>query len=103
LGHSGDPRSSGTGTPAILGVRDCRTPVLDSYSEVMGVSFVHGHPRHTGWVVAHVRRPNRAAPGQLPLLLVVPLPRPPAEGGGATSAPAAGSVSSARKSAITRS
>jgi hypothetical protein len=68
----------------------------------MGVSFVHGHPRRTGWVVAHVRRPNRAQAGQLPLLVVVPRPRPPAEGGGDTSAPAAGSVRSASKSAITR-
>lgn len=36
--------------------------------EVVGVSFVHGHGRATGWVVAHVRPPNRAAAGQLPLL-----------------------------------
>jgi hypothetical protein len=77
--------------------------VVNSGLEVVGVSFVHGHPRRTGWVVAHVRRPNRAVPGQLPLLLVVPLPRPPVDGGGATSEPASGSVNSARKSAITRS
>jgi hypothetical protein len=76
---------------------------MHSVMEVMGVSFVHGHPRRTGWVVGHVRRPNRAAPGQLPLLLLVPLPRPPAGGGGATKAPASGPVRSARKSAITRS
>lgn len=67
------------------------------------MSFVHGHPRRSGWVVAHVRRPNRAEQGQLPLLLVVPLPRPPADGGSDTGAPAAGPVSSARKLAITRS
>jgi hypothetical protein len=36
------------------------------------MSYVHGHPRDTGWVVAHVRRPSRAAPNQLPLLVVVP-------------------------------
>jgi hypothetical protein len=53
-------------------------------------------------VMAHVRRPNRAAPGQLPLLLAVPLPRAPAEGG-ATSVPDSEVVSSARKSAIARS
>ncbi|TQM38403.1 hypothetical protein FB388_5636 [Pseudonocardia cypriaca] len=88
---------------AMLGAPECPTPVLNSVSEVMGVSFVHGHPRRTGWVMGHVRRPNRAAPGQLPLLLPVPLPRPPAEGGGATKAPASGSVRSARKAAITRS
>jgi hypothetical protein len=73
--------------------------VVCSSAEVVEVSFVHGHPRREGWVVAHVRRPSRPELGQLPLLLVVPLPRPPAEEGGAD----AGSVSSARKSAITRS
>ncbi len=67
------------------------------------MSFVRGHPRRSGWVVAHVRRPNHAEPGQLPLLLVVSCPRPPADGGGATRAPAPGPASSARKSAITRS
>ncbi|HET6259773.1 MAG TPA: hypothetical protein VFE39_14085 [Pseudonocardia sp.] len=63
------------------------------------MSFVHGHARDTGWVVAHVRRPTRAEDGQLPLLAVVPLPRPaePDE----PEEPE--SVSSARKSAITRS
>lgn len=34
------------------------------------MSFVHGHPRDTGWVVAHRRRPNHAEDGQLPLLAV---------------------------------
>jgi hypothetical protein len=43
----------------------------------MTVSFVHGHARATGWVVAHVRRPTTAEGGQLPLLAVVPLPRDP--------------------------
>ncbi|WP_345608648.1 hypothetical protein [Pseudonocardia adelaidensis] len=65
------------------------------------MSFVHGHPRRTGWVVAHVRRPTRAAAGQLPLLLVVPLPREPSDSGGTTDGPASAPVSSARKSAIT--
>jgi hypothetical protein len=61
---------------------------------VVDVSFVHGHPRRTGWVVGHVRRPNRAGQGQLPLLVVVPPSRPAAGG--------SGPVSSARKPAITR-
>jgi hypothetical protein len=63
----------------------------------MRVSFVQGHARRTGWVVAHVRRPNRAEDGQLPLLAVLPLPRfhePDEE---------PEPLSSARKSAITRS
>ncbi len=44
------------------------------------MSFVHGHARHAGWVVAHRRAPHRAEDGQLPL----PVPRPPpsAECGG---------------------
>ncbi len=77
--------------------------MVNSGLEVVGVSFVHGHPRRGGWVMAHVRRPNRAAPGQLPLLLAVPLPRAPVEGGGATSVPDPEEVSSARKPAIARS
>lgn len=32
------------------------------------MSFVHGHARATGWVVAHRRHPHRAEHGQLPLL-----------------------------------
>jgi hypothetical protein len=32
--------------------------------EVVAVSFVHGHPRAAGWVVAHVRRPNHPEAGQ---------------------------------------
>ena len=32
------------------------------------MSFVHGHARAAGWVVAHVRRPNRPEAGQLSLL-----------------------------------
>jgi hypothetical protein len=41
------------------------------------MSFVHGHARDTGWVVAHRRRPSAAEDGQLPLLAVVPVePRP---------------------------
>jgi len=55
--------------------------------EVVDVSFVHGHPRRAGWVVGHVRRPNRAGRDQLPLLLVVPLPRPPADAGTSGQAP----------------
>jgi hypothetical protein len=32
------------------------------------MSFVQGHARAAGWVVAHVRRPNRPEAGQLSLL-----------------------------------
>ena len=42
------------------------------------MTFVHGHARDTGWVVAHRRRPNLAEDGQLPLTdvdQVVPRPR----------------------------
>lgn len=45
------------------------------------MSFVHGHARETGWVMAHVRRPSRAQDGQLPLL-AVPLPAPGPDGAG---------------------
>lgn len=75
--------------------------MLNWVPEVMDVSFVRGHPRRAGWVVAHLRRPNRPAPGQLPLLLVVA--SPPADGGGATKGSPARAVRSAKKSAITRS
>jgi hypothetical protein len=37
------------------------------------VSFVHGHARTAGWVVAHVHRPNLPEAGQLPLLPAKPL------------------------------
>lgn len=40
------------------------------------VSFVHGHARDTGWVVAHRRAPHRAEDGQLALPVAVPVPRP---------------------------
>lgn len=33
-----------------------------------GVSFIQGHARETGWVMAHRRRPNHAEEGQLSLL-----------------------------------
>jgi hypothetical protein len=36
--------------------------------------FVHGHPRESGWVVSHSRRPQRAGDDQLDLAL--PGPRP---------------------------
>jgi hypothetical protein len=42
---------------------------------VVAVSFVHGHPRAAGWVVAHVRRPNLPEAGQLPLLPATPDPQ----------------------------
>jgi hypothetical protein len=44
------------------------------------MSFVHGHARDTGWVVAHRRAPHRAEGGQLPLPVAVPAPRPPPPG-----------------------
>lgn len=80
------------------------------------MSFVHGHARNVGWVMAHRRRPNDAEDGQLPLLAVarpddaVPEPRTPpdnADGAEAVDQPPVRSsepaVTSARKSAITRS
>lgn len=39
------------------------------------MSFVHGHSRDTGWVVAHLRPPTDAEDGQLTL------PLPPSGGG----------------------
>lgn len=36
------------------------------------MSFVHGHARDTGWVVAHRRAPHRAEDGQLPLPVSAP-------------------------------
>jgi hypothetical protein len=44
------------------------------------MAFVHGHARDTGWVVAHLRRPNRAEEGQIPLVLALPKPRDPPPG-----------------------
>jgi hypothetical protein len=35
------------------------------------MAFVRGHARATGWVMAHVRAPNRAGEGQLALLPAV--------------------------------
>jgi hypothetical protein len=79
--------------------------VLHWSPEVVHVSFVHGHARATGWVVAHVRRPTRAEEGQLPLS------EPDAAAdqvdqsgpGVPDPGPAPAPVSSARTSAITRS
>lgn len=34
--------------------------------------FVHGHPRESGWVVSHFRRPRRAGDDQLDLALPGP-------------------------------
>src|SRR5689334_22780411 len=76
--------------------------------EVVDVSFVHGHARDTGWVMAHLRSPARPGPGQLPLLpgpvRLLP-PEDPAGESGPDSGRDCGSepLSSARKSAITRS
>jgi hypothetical protein len=70
--------------------------------EVVDMSFVHGHARATGWVMAHLRRPTRPEPGQLPLLpgaLALRLPEDP--DGSAEGARGAEPLTSARKSAIT--
>lgn len=40
------------------------------------MTYVHGHPRDAGWVVAHYRRPQAPEGGQLALPL--PEPREPA-------------------------
>src|SRR3712207_1063428 len=68
------------------------------------MAFVPGHARDTGWVVAHVPAPVHAEDGQLALVAG------PAEADGRPaqeSGPVEGAepepVSSARKSAITRS
>lgn len=37
--------------------------------------FVHGHPRESGWVVSHYRRPQRAGDDQLDLSLPAPRTR----------------------------
>ncbi len=57
------------------------------------MTFVHGHARDTGWVMAHRRRPNDAEEGQLPLLpaqdaVVVPAPRVSTENEPAACEPA---------------
>ncbi|GAA4860623.1 hypothetical protein GCM10023203_04840 [Actinomycetospora straminea] len=36
------------------------------------MSFVHGHPRESGWVVSHYRRPQHAGDDQLDLALPAP-------------------------------
>jgi hypothetical protein len=66
------------------------------------MAFVHGYPRDRGWVKAHRRRPNAAETGQLPLiaLLAAEVGHPGSELGRSPPGP---EMSSARKSAITRS
>lgn len=89
-----------------LGLRADRGAAVDRGAEVVGMAFVHGHGRATGWVVAHVRRPNRAEGDQLSLLADVPAREeagaPVDRGSGGTGPPSA-SLISLRKSAITRS
>jgi hypothetical protein len=41
--------------------------------------FVHGHPRESGWVVSHYRRPQRAGDDQLDLVDGTALPAPRAD------------------------
>lgn len=70
------------------------------------MSFVRGHARAVGWVVAHRRHPHGAEQDQLPLL---PGARPPEEAADPPAAdesptlPSPEPVSSVRKSAITPS
>ena len=73
------------------------------------MAFVHGHPRDSGWVKSHRRRPNQAEGGQLPLIAEG---APEEDGGGPDRAddqagsgrsPPGADVSSSRNSAITRS
>ncbi len=47
--------------------RRCRCGVLDSWREVTGVSYVHGHARGLGWVAGHYRQPHRPDGQQLGL------------------------------------
>jgi hypothetical protein len=76
------------------------------------MAFVHGHPRDSGWVKSHRRRPNQAEGGQLPLMVGG---SPEGDVGGrdrvadqdgsevAGRSPPGPDVSSSRNSAITRS
>jgi hypothetical protein len=57
--------------------------------------FVHGHARALGWVVAHVRRPNRPAAGQLSLAEPAAGPAAPSQED-AGKGPAAGQAASNR-------
>ncbi|MDD7964903.1 hypothetical protein [Actinomycetospora lemnae] len=43
------------------------------------MSFVHGHPRESGWVMSHYRRPQHAGDDQLDLSLTAALPAPRAQ------------------------
>jgi hypothetical protein len=76
------------------------------------MAFVHGHPRDSGWVKSHRRRPNQAEGGQLPLMVdgspegdVEGRDRVAAQDGSevAGRSPPGPDVSSSRNSAITRS
>ena len=58
------------------------------------MSFVHGHARDTGWVVAHVRPPIDAEEGQLRLVEPA-VEEDEEEGGDAPAACTSGPVSSA--------
>jgi hypothetical protein len=66
------------------------------------MAYVHGYPRDRGWVVAHRRRPNAAEVGQLPLIALLgrEADHPGSEPG---RSPPGEEMSSARKSAMTRS
>ena len=71
------------------------------------MAFVHGHPRDSGWVKSHRRRPNQAEGGQLPLIVdgspegdVGGQDRAADQDGGPGRSPPGADVSSARNSAI---
>jgi hypothetical protein len=66
------------------------------------MAFVHGYPRDQGWVKAHRRRPNAAEVGQLPLIVLL-AGEADHSGSEPGRSPPAAEVSSARKSAMTRS
>lgn len=75
-------------------------PVVGAVCSTVGMAFVHGHARDTGWVVAHVRAPVDAGDGQLELVpgpAPADEPAPPAEPAPVTAAdPAPGAPASCR-------
>jgi hypothetical protein len=61
--------------------------VVGAVCSTVGMAFVHGHARDTGWVVAHVRAPVDAEDGQLELVPEPPAGEPAPGAGAATAAP----------------
>lgn len=66
------------------------------------MAFVHGYPRDRGWVMAHRRRPNAAEAGQLSLIVLL-VREADHSGSELGRSPPGAEMSSARKSAMTRS